>query len=210
MAGAGLYQTPETSFAPGAGTGIHCLSIDGFFYRKSAAFSSLSLSGYKLTKMTLPKNFAKTVLLTGLLAGTLDATAACIQYYINTGKNPALVFRYVASATFGNKVMTGNLYGWAACGLLFHFLIAISFTLFFFLMYPQIKKWIPNKFVAGILYGLFVWVIMNMLVVPISFGKPIFDIQSVIFKKAAVAAAILIVAIGLPVSLIANRYYSKK
>jgi hypothetical protein len=156
--------------------------------------------------MAFQKNFAKAVLLTGLLAGALDATAACIQYLTKTGNNPARVFRYIASGVFGKKTLTESLYGMAAWGLLFHMLIAMTFTLFFFLCYPQIKMLIKNKYIAGILYAIFVWAVMNLVVVPVTFGTGI----SVKFPGALIAAAILIIAIGLPVSLLADRYYSKK
>ncbi|HNO01156.1 MAG TPA: hypothetical protein PKN06_12905, partial [Chitinophagaceae bacterium] len=78
--------------------------------------------------------FTDAALKAGIIAGTLDATAASIQYYLLTEKNPALVFKYVASAAFGNQVNTsGTLLGWAAVGLVFHFLIAITFSFLFFL-----------------------------------------------------------------------------
>jgi uncharacterized membrane protein YagU involved in acid resistance len=156
--------------------------------------------------MILQKKFIKALLLTGLLAGGLDALAACIQYKIRTGNNPARVFRNIASGVFGNNALTQNLYTMAAWGLLFHLLIAMLFTIFFFLCYPQIKLLIKNKFAAGIAYGLFVWTIMNLIVVPLTYGTGI----NIPLKNALIAMGILIIAIGLPVSLLADHYYSKK
>ncbi len=159
--------------------------------------------------------FIKAVLITGLLAGTLDASAASIQYYINTGNNPARVFRYIASAVFGAQTKTGDLYSWGALGLFFHYLIATIWALFFFLCYRPIKKLIGNKYVAGVAYALFVWCIMNLLVVPLAFhvdpgmqAKKLFSQAGL--KNSLIAMGILIVAIGLPISLMADRYYSKK
>lgn len=150
-------------------------------------------------------SFTDAALKAGLIAGSLDATAASIQYYTLTGGNPAKVFQYVASAAFGNQVHTsGTLFGWAAVGLVLHFIIAISFAFFFFKFFRYIKKLLPNWIVAGIVFGLLVWAVMNLIVVPVSFGKPyVFH-----FEKSATAAAILILAIGLPISWLANRYYS--
>ena len=51
---------------------------------------------------------ASAIVLTGFIAGTLDITAACIQYYIRTGKGPANVLRYVASGVFGKEAFTGG------------------------------------------------------------------------------------------------------
>ncbi|HKC35804.1 MAG TPA: hypothetical protein VKB95_07065 [Chitinophagaceae bacterium] len=158
--------------------------------------------------------FYKAVLTTGLIAGALDATAASIQFYINTNKEPVRVFRYIASAVFGAQTKTGGLYSWGALGLLFHFLIATTWALIFFLCYRQIKKLIGNKYVAGIVYALFVWCIMNFLVVPIAFHTDLGMQATNLFsqarlKNSLIAMGILIIAIGLPISLLANRYYSK-
>ena len=151
--------------------------------------------------------FTDAALKAGIIAGTLDATAAAIQDYLLTEKTPALVFKYVASAAFGNQVNTsGTLLGWAAVGLVFHFLIAITFSFLFFLNFKYIKKVSPNWILAGVVYGLFVWAVMNLIVVPISSGKPyVFD-----FNKSSIAAFILIGAIGLPISYFANQYFKKQ
>ena len=159
--------------------------------------------------------FYKAVLTTGLIAGVLDATAASIQYYINTHKEPARVFRYVASAVFGKEALTKDLYTMAAWGLLFHLIIAMSWALIFFLFFRQIRAVLKNKFVAGIVYALFVWGIMNFLVVPLAFGTDLgMQAQSLFsparLKNSLIAMGILIIAIGLPISLLADRYYSKK
>ncbi len=89
----------------------------------------------------------------------------------------------------------------AAMGLLFHYLIAFSFTLFFFWIFPKVKTWIPNWVLLGVLYGILVWVVMNRLVVPLSnTPKGPFNLQS-----ALINAAILIVCIGLPLAFMASR-----
>jgi hypothetical protein len=159
--------------------------------------------------------FYKAVLTTGLIAGALDATAASIQYYINTQKEPARVFRYIASAVLGKETLTKDLYTMAAWGLLFHMIIAMTWTLLFFLFFRQIRSVLKNKFVAGIVYALFVWCIMNFLVVPLAFGTDLGMQATSLFsqarlKNSLIAMGILIVAIGLPISLLADRYYSKK
>ena len=144
------------------------------------------------------------ILATGLLAGSLDGLAAIIQYSINGGKNPANIFKFIASGVFGKEAFAGGntmvLYG-----VLFHFLIAMLFTAFFFWIFPKIKWLGENKVLSGILYGIFIWAVMNLLVVPLSKTRPIpFDAG-----KALVAALILITCVGLPLSLIANNYYRK-
>ena len=151
-------------------------------------------------------SFLKAVLTTGLLAGTLDAIGASVHFFIKTGRNPIAVFRYIASATFGKKAYTGSYYGMAAWGLFFHFLIAMSFTVLFFLIYPVVIKIVKNKFIVGVLFGLFTWLVMNLVVVPLSLApKSPFNITN-----ALTGAGILILAIGLPVSLMVDKYYNTR
>ena len=54
------------------------------------------------------KLFSIKHLLAAILVGTLDITAACIQYFIKTGKNPTGVLRFVASGAFGTDAFTGS------------------------------------------------------------------------------------------------------
>ena len=149
------------------------------------------------------KNFWKTIVLAGLLVGSLDIIAALVQFYIKTGKDPLIVPKYIASAVFGKSAFSGNsmMVTW---GFLFHFLIAFTWTILFFLIYPKLRLLSWNRIVTGILYGIFIWIMMNQLVVPltkISAGE--FNL-----KQAIIAVLILIGAIGLPLSFMAHRYYS--
>lgn len=152
-----------------------------------------------------PSKAASTILLAGFIAGTLDITAASTQYYINTGKGPGTLLRYVASGVFGQKAFAGGI-PMAAWGLFFHFIIAFGLTIFFFWLYPKIKLLSKNIIVTGLLYGIFAWVVTALIIVPLSnTAPPVFNI-----RKAAIAILILMFCIGLPIALIISRYYSKK
>ncbi len=145
------------------------------------------------------------ILLTGLLAGVLDGSAAIIHFLVKGGKDPSKIFKFIASGIFGGKAFAGG-NEMIVYGVLFHFMIALSFTAFYFLIYPKIKMLSANVFLSAILYGLFVWAVMNLVVLPLSNTPPLgFKIGN-----AAVAAGILILCIGVPVSLLAHKYYSQK
>jgi hypothetical protein len=146
-----------------------------------------------------------TILAAWILAGTLDISTAFVMVAI-AGKNPLLVGNFIASAVFGKTDAYAGGTPMVIAGLLFHYLIALIFTVIFFLLYPKIYAVLKNKFVAGILYGLFVWCVMNLLVVPLTRvpARP-FSISN-----AAENIIILMLAIGLPVSLIAHHYYFGK
>jgi hypothetical protein len=48
------------------------------------------------------------VLLTTLLAGSLDALSAIIQFTANGNHQPARIFRYIASGIFGRPALSGG------------------------------------------------------------------------------------------------------
>jgi len=138
----------------------------------------------------------------GLLAGSLDIIAACGWFTIQTGRDPSLVLRFIASGALGLDALTG---GWSVklLGLFFHFVIAYSWTTLFFLAYPLLPKW--NWIVKGVAYGIVIWMMMNLVVLPLTKipSRP-FNIN-----QALTGTIILILMVGLPVSFLSTRYYSK-
>lgn len=145
----------------------------------------------------------QTMLYTGLLAGTLDILAAFTHAFVANETTPTRVLQFIASKAVGPDAFSGGL-PMALLGLFFHFIIAFSWTALFFLLYPRIKLLSKNKIIVGLGYGVVVWLMMNLVVLPIVNGsfQP-FQLQSVI------GIVILMVCIGLPVSLGAGKHYSK-
>ena len=158
----------------------------------------------------MKRSFFVSALTAGLVAGTLDITAACIQAYLKTGTTPSQVLKYVASGavdpkTFSNDTML------AAVGLLVHFTIAIFFAFFFFFLAKQIPSLVKYPILIGILYGLFVWSTMRFIILPYISRlnpKPIVGQEAI--KNAAIAAAIIVVCVGIPIVLLARRYFRAK
>lgn len=157
------------------------------------------------TASPLFRNKIITVLLTGLIAGAMDISAASLQYYFKTGKGPSDVLHFVASGVFGKEAFTGgdSMNCW---GLLFHFMIAMIFAIIYFNIYPLMKAWFKNIFVIAIIYGIVTWAIMNRVVLPLSHAPAI----TFHLDKALIAAGILIICIGLPVAGMAEKYYLYK
>lgn len=152
------------------------------------------------------KSLLKAILLTGLLAGTLDITSAIIHYVIRTQKNPVKIFNYIAGAVFGKTEAYADGVLMPLLGLIFHYCVATIFTAFFFLIYPKIKILSKNIVATGLLYGIFVWFVMSYIVVPLSriSSFPSSVLQSII------GCIILMFAIGLPISIMTYRFYFKK
>lgn len=149
------------------------------------------------------KAFYKVILLTGFIAGSLDLAGAIISATIMNQKFPNKIFHYIASGVFGKAAFSGgsSMIIW---GTLFHYLIAYTFTIFYFLIYPKVGFLASNKIVSGILYGAFVWVIINQIVVPLSnVTRGPFNIT-----QAIVGMVVLILMIGLPIAFNAHKYYT--
>src|SRR5258706_9232927 len=111
------------------------------------------MAGEKIKKHS---SLFKTILITGLIAGTLDICAATIKYLVTARRNPVHLYYFIASGVFGKDAGTGNSM-MAVWGLLFHYTIALIFTAFYFLVYPKIKFLSRNIVLSGLLYGIFVW-----------------------------------------------------
>jgi hypothetical protein len=155
--------------------------------------------------MSKPKSSKlSTIIWLSLLTGTLDAIAAIIiSYPVAFGR----IFRYIASGFFGKVAFTANyMIFW---GLLFHYLIATVFTVVFFVAFPLFKSILKNKYLTGIIYGLIIWVVMNIIVLPLT-NVPKHPATAHFSLLAAITSlAALVICVGLPISLVADRYYAK-
>jgi hypothetical protein len=151
--------------------------------------------------------FWKAVLLTTLLAGTLDIIAAYTHVTIASGRFPDKMFYVIAGGAIGLKRALSGGPAVFALGVLIHCFIAFSFTLFFFMVYPRVNKVLSNKYLTGLVFTLFAWITMNLIVLPLTALPPkpfVFDINQVI------GFVIFIVVFGMPISLMADRYYRSK
>jgi hypothetical protein len=148
--------------------------------------------------------FWKAVLLTTLVAGTLDIIAAHLHFTINTGEWPRKMFYAIAGGAIGLKTALAGGPAVVVLGVFIHYFISFSFTLFFFLLYPVISKISVNKYLNGVVYTIFVWLIMNFIVLPLTAlpSKPfVLDINKVI------GFLILTIVFGIPISIMADKYY---
>ncbi|MFC6100548.1 hypothetical protein [Olivibacter domesticus] len=140
----------------------------------------------------------------GMLVGTFDILAALTNYYISTGKNPMVIFKYISSGILGTDAFAGGT-AIILMGLLLHYIIALSFTILFCILYYHIKSLSNHKIFTGIVYGIFIWAIMNLIVVPLSHTpKSPFDTL-----HAVKELLILIFMIGLPLSFLTGRFIFK-
>ncbi|KQO20917.1 hypothetical protein ASF10_15145 [Flavobacterium sp. Leaf82] len=151
------------------------------------------------------KSKSETIFLSGLIAGTLDILAAIIVYAVILEKTTAIkILQSIASGIFKKDAYTaGSQMAWYGLGL--HYIIAFSFAWFYFIIYPYLPFLKKNTIMSGFLYGIFVWIVMNLIVLPIVF--PLLPEKHLDFPLL-LSILILMFCIGLPIASITRKHYS--
>ncbi|MBF4466376.1 DUF1440 domain-containing protein [Flavobacterium sp. LC2016-12] len=146
-----------------------------------------------------------TIFLSGLIAGTLDMLAAIIVYAVVLQKTTAIkILQSIASGIFKKDAYSGGSQ-MALYGLLLHYFIALTFAWFYFTIYPYFTFIKKNTLLSGIFYGIFVWIIMNLVVLPTVF--PVLPEKHLDFPLI-LSILILIFFIGIPIAFITKKHYS--
>jgi len=102
-----------------------------------------------------------------LIAGALDITYAIVFLYFRAGVKPSRILQSVASGLLGRAAYDGGTRT-AALGLGLHFLIAFIITAIYFTVASK-QAWLTRRpLVTGVLYGFVVYVVMNLVVIPLS------------------------------------------
>lgn len=141
------------------------------------------------------------ILLAGLIAGVLDIMAAVVTTLLR-GRPPVRMLQSIASGVLGLNSYNGGLKT-AALGLGLHFMIATGWAAIFFLASRKLTFLVQQPIVSGLLYGIAVYCLMNLVVLPLSAfpHKMAFPLSGVI-----IGVTILMLFVGLPIALIVRRY----
>lgn len=109
------------------------------------------------------------ILLGGLAAGALDILYAFVVYGpLSYGVTPEQVLQSVAAGWIGREGSRAGGMDTALLGLASHFLIATLMTTAYVLAATRISALTRQAILCGVLYGLFLYVAMNYIVVPLS------------------------------------------
>lgn len=152
-------------------------------------------------KKSILQSRIKAILLAGFVAGTLDIL--CAIFFLANG-DAAGVLRFIAKGALGNAAFEGGT-EMIVLGAVFHYIIAFCFTIGYFIAFPHITFLRKQKIISGLLYGVFVWAFMQYIVLPFTHNPP----GPVAFNTVWKNVLILMFAIGLPVSFISSKYYSR-
>jgi hypothetical protein len=130
------------------------------------------------------------ILVGGVVAGTLDATTAFITFGWG-------MTRGIASGVLGARAATGGTAVWLL-GLALHFFIAISAAAIYYLASRRLTFLRDHFIVCGFFYGIAIFLVMNLIVVPLS-AVP-FAVGPFSVKALRQGLLVHMILIGLPIS----------
>lgn len=107
-----------------------------------------------------------TIVLGGLLAGTLDAMDGVVAFGFN-GMNPIQVLQYIASGLLGAPSFQGGLKT-AALGAVLHYFIAFAVAAIYYAASLKLPVLHSRPVKWGLTYGVAVFLVMNYVVLPLS------------------------------------------
>ena len=138
------------------------------------------------------------MLRTGLIAGTLDITDNLIFNEFR-GITPTMVFHYIASGLFGiDKALQWGTTS-VVVGVAVHYTIALIWTAIFY-EGARSSVILTNRLViSGLLYGVVVYLVMNLIVLPLS-GLPRATSAMTLASRIQGVLAVMF-CIGLTISL---------
>src|SRR3954465_12102974 len=137
----------------------------------------------------------RTIAITGLIVGAMDITAAIIQA-ISRGATATRLLQFVASGLIGQKAFQGGA-ATAALGLGLHFVIAFSLVAVFYGASRRLAFLRRQAVVSGLIYGLIVFGVMNLVVLPLSAATPRHSLTGDLIQ-----IGIHMFVIGLPTALL--------
>ena len=109
----------------------------------------------------------RAIVTAGLVAGTLDITAAITYWYLKVHMAPARLLRGVAAGLLGPSARNGG-NGIALVGLVCHFTIALGAAAVYYALSRKVAFLLDHPIPAGALYGIAVYCFMNLVVLPLS------------------------------------------
>lgn len=142
------------------------------------------------------------ILRVGLIAGTLDITENLV-FNLFRGITPKMVFQYIASGLVGMKSFQVGLAS-VVLGVALHYLIALTWTGIYYAASRKLGILIRRPVICGLLYGAFVYLWMNLVVLPLS-GVPHAAAAMMLASRISGVLALLF-CIGLTIALLVRRY----
>jgi hypothetical protein len=123
-----------------------------------------------------PLGPVRAILYGTLVVGTLDLIDAIVFFGLRSGVRPIRIFHSIAAGLLGRAAFQGGL-ATALLGAFLHFFIALAIVSAFYVASTRAHALTRHPVGSGLLYGVGVYAVMNLVVVPLSAaGKPSFPL----------------------------------
>ena len=129
----------------------------------------------------------------------MDITSAII-IVLARGSTVTRLFQFIASGLLGQDAFLGGT-GTVMLGLALHFLIAFTLVAIFYAVSRSVPFLREHAVSSGIVYGLVVYAVMNLIVLPLSAAKPRHTLTGDLIQ-----IGIHMFVIGLPTALLLRRF----
>ena len=129
----------------------------------------------------------------------MDITSAII-IVLSRGSTVTRLFQFIASGLLGQEAFQGAT-ATVALGLALHFLIAFTLVAVFYAASRSVRFLREHAVVSGIVYGLLVYAVMNLIVLPLSAAQPRHSLTGDLIQ-----IGIHMFVIGLPTALLLRRF----
>ena len=130
-----------------------------------------------------------------LVVGTLDLLDAVIFFGLR-GAKPIRILQSIAAGLLGRAAFSGGV-ATGALGAFLHYFIAFGIVLTYFFAAGKLRSLATQPFLYGPMYGVAVYLVMNLIVVPLSAATAAPKSLAVIIN----GLAIHIFGVGLPTAL---------
>ncbi|MEO8633998.1 MAG: hypothetical protein ABI587_01865 [Gemmatimonadales bacterium] len=145
-----------------------------------------------------PLTASRAMLLGTLTVGSLDLLDAIIFFHLR-GVAPIRILQSIASGLLGKGAFEGGA-ATAILGTALHFFIAWMVVLTYYLASRRLPLMVNSPWVCGPVYGLLVYAVMNLIVVPLSRANHASPSTPVLINGLLIHA----LGVGLPSALFAR------
>ncbi len=151
----------------------------------------------------MARSLARPILTATLIAGTLDILAA-VTMTLLYGRDPMAMLRYVGSGPFPGATGMGS--AGSLLGLAVHFALMAIMATVFVLAAARLRALWRQPLLWGFLYGVATYVVMNLLVVPWRFDRPLPNRLETVGPQLAFH----IFLVGIPIALVAAKHFRSR
>jgi hypothetical protein len=142
-------------------------------------------------------------LVVGTLAvGVLDILDAFVFFGLRSGAQPIRILQSIASGVLGRDAYQGGIFA-AMLGLFLHFVIAFGVVAVYLAATRLIPALNRRPVLSGLMYGVVVYAVMNLIVVPLSAAALGSGPTPLVVRVNGVLIHVL--GVGLPAALVAAR-----